>query len=223
MKNLLPVLALLLSCEVAFAADELPLVFKDGFEKGADYWQPSDAKAWRLKEVAAKDGDQNHVFSQHAKKSDFNPPHRSPFNIALLKDVAVTDFEFTAKVLSTHEDYDHRDAVLVFGYQDAAHFYYVHFGKKADDHANQIFIVNDAPRLKISATSTAGTPWDDDWHTVRVRRDVTSGSIEVFFDDLDNPVMTAKDKTFEWGRVGLGTFDDTADFDDVELKGKKEE
>lgn len=44
-----------------------------------------------------------------------------------------------------------RDACLVFGYQDPSHFYYVHLGKQADDHANQVFIVNDAAQLKISA------------------------------------------------------------------------
>ena len=59
---------------------------------------------------------------------------------------------------------------IVFGYQDPAHFYYVHLGKKADDHANQIFIVNGADRKKISLTSTSGTNWDDKWHTVRVVR-----------------------------------------------------
>ncbi len=202
-------------------ADELPVVFADDFEKGADQWQPSDAKAWKVKMIpGSKPDEKNGVFSQHAKKSNFNPPHRSPFNIALLKDVTVTDFQYTAKVLSTHPDYGHRDVVLVFGYQDAAHFYYVHLGKEADDHANQIFIVNDAPRTKISLTTTKGTPWDEKWHTVRVKRDVETGTIDVYFDDLEKPVMTAKDKTFTWGRIGLGTFDDTADFDDVELRGK---
>ena len=37
------------------------------------------------------------------------------------------------------------------------------------------------------------------------------------------PVMTAKDKTFAWGRIGIGTFDDTSDWDDIELRGVKVE
>ena len=118
-------------------------------------------------------------------------------------------------------DYGHRDAVVFFGYQDPAHFYYVHLGKKADDHANQIFIVNDAPRAKISKTSTDGTNWTDDWHRVRVTRRVSDGRIEIFFDDMQTPVMTAVDKTFAAGRIGLGTFDDTGDWDDVKLYGVK--
>ena len=143
--------------------------------------------------------------------------------MSLLKDVAVSDMVLTAKVHSTHPDYGHRDAVIVFGYQDPAHFYYVHLGKQADDHANQIFIVNDAARVKISLTSTSGTNWDDNWHTVKIVRKVEDGTIEIYFDDMNKPVMTAKDKTFAWGRIGVGTFDDTSDWDDIVIRGTKVE
>ena len=37
------------------------------------------------------------------------------------------------------------------------------------------------------------------------------------------PVMTAKDKTFAYGRIGVGTFDDTADWDDIVIRGTKVE
>jgi hypothetical protein len=205
----------LLACQLLPAADELPVVFQEDFEKGADHWQPLDAKQWQIKKT-----DKGQVYSQHEKKSEYKPPHRSPTNVALLKDVTVGDLELTAKVLSTHPDYGHRDAVIVFGYQDPAHFYYVHLGKQADDHANQIFIVNGAARTKISLTSTSGTNWDDKWHTVRVVRKVESGEIAIYFDDMDKPVMTAKDETFAWGRIGVGTFDDTSDWDDIVVRGK---
>lgn len=198
------------------AADDLPILFQEDFEKDASHWQPFDAKQW-----AHKKTDKGSVYSQHNKETTFKPPHRSPTNVALLKDVIATDFDLTAKVLSTHPDYGHRDAVLVFGYQDPAHFYYVHLGKKADDHANQIFIVNDAPRIKISITSTDGTNWDDKWHNVKIVRRVKEGTIEIFFDDMKKPVMTAKDKTFAWGQIGIGTFDDTSDWDDIVLRGIK--
>ncbi len=35
--------------------------------------------------------------------------------------------------------------------------------------------------------------------------------------------MTARDKTFTWGQVGLGTFDDHGNFDDFELNGVRVE
>ena len=102
-----------------------------------------------------------------------------------------------------------------------AHFYYVHLGKKTDDHANQIFIVNDAPRIKISTETTDGTPWDDDWHTLRVIRDAETGLIEIFYDDMDTPVMRAMDKTFTGGQIGVGSFDDRVQFGSVVLKVKE--
>ncbi len=196
-------------------AEELPVVFQEDFEKGADRWEPTDAAAWKIEVV----GD-NSVYSQFKKQSKYKPPHRSPYNIALIRGVNVGDFVLTARVRSTHPDYGHRDVCLFFGYQDAAHFHYVHLGKKADAHANQIFIVNKAPRTKISITTTKGTNWDDQWHRVKIIRTAQDGKIEVYFDDMKKPVMTAKDTTFQWGRVGLGSFDDTGHWDDIVLRGE---
>lgn len=198
------------------AEPELPQVVHEDFEQGAERWQPFDAEVWRLESM---DGSQ--VYSQFKKQTNYRPPHRSPLLIALLKDVYVSDFDLRLRVKSTHPDYGHRDACIVFGYQDPAHFYYVHLGKQMDDHANQIFIVNDAPRVKISTKTTAGTPWDDQWHDVRIVRRTEDGTIAVYFDDMENPVMTAEDKHFLWGQIGLGSFDDTTAWDNVTLHGRR--
>jgi hypothetical protein len=40
---------------------------------------------------------------------------------------------------------------------------------------------------------------------------------------MTKPAMTAKDKTFASGQVGLGSFDDTSDWDDFALRGRKVE
>lgn len=211
----LPLLVAL--CAAALAGDArahepaLPLLVEEDFENGAERWQPTDDAAWKLIE-----GRGGHVYSQF-QQSKYEPPHRSPFNFALLKDVTVGDFTLDVKVRSTTPDYGHRDVCLVFGYRDPAHFYYVHLGKQADDHANQIFIVNDAPRTKISTKTTDGTPWDDAWHDVRIVRRAAEGTIEVYFDDLDEPAMTAADAAFAAGQIGIGSFDDTAEFDDLRL------
>jgi hypothetical protein len=215
----LALLALILSFRAAIGAaarGEEPVVYQTDYENGATDWRPTDPAAWRVIE-----SDDGHVYSQFKKQSDYQPPHRSPFNISLLEGASVGDFTLDVRVLSTHEDYGHRDACVVFGYQDPAHFYYVHFGKETDDHANQIFIVNDKPRVKISTKTSSGTPWDDKWHHVRIVRRVDEGLIEVFFDDMETPVMTATDKTFAHGRIGIGTFDDTSDWDDLVLRGER--
>jgi hypothetical protein len=95
--------------------------------------------------------------------------------------------------------------------------------KKADDRANQIFIVNDADRTKISTKSTSGTPWDSNWHHVKVVRRIADAAIEIYFDDMKAPIMTATDKTFTWGQVGLGSFDDSGNWTDIKLRGVRVE
>lgn len=195
------------------AREEIDL--REDFESGAARWIPTDPAMW---EVAEEDG--NHFYRLKGK-SRFEPPHRSPHSIALLGGVDVGDFDLRLRLRSTTRDYAHRDLCVVFGYQDAGHFYYAHLGRTTDDHANQIFLVNGAPRAKISKLTSEGIPWDDAWHTVRITRRVADGRIEVYFDDLERPVMTARDATFGWGQIGLGSFDDAGDFDDVQLRGSR--
>ena len=167
-------------------------------------------------------GDKGNTFSQF-KQSKYKPPHRSPLNIALVKELKVGDFVLDAQVQSTAKDYGHRDVCVFFGYQGPGQFYYVHMAKETDDRANQVFLVNGADRKKISTKTTPGTKWDDGWHHVRVVRNAGDGTIDVYFDDMKTPIMTAQDKTFAWGQVGVGSFDDTANWDDVKLSGRKAE
>jgi hypothetical protein len=161
------------------------------------------------------------VYSQF-KESNYKPPHRSPWNISLLKDIVVGDFVLEVEAMSTVPAYGHRDMCLFFGYQGPAHLHYVHFANQQDAHANNIFIVNDAPRLKISEKTNAGNVWKDNtWHKLKVVRRVDDGLIECYFDDMETPVMVAHDKTFTWGQVGIGTFDDTGHFRNIRLYGQR--
>jgi hypothetical protein len=154
--------------------------------------------------------------------SAYQPPYRSPLSIALVKDIVGTDFELTVRVQNTNVTAGpHRDLCIFWGYQDPAHFYYVHYGAQSDPNACQIFIVNEAARRPITVDTAKGTPWTDGWHTLRVIRRVGDGTIEAYFDDMDKPLMTARDKTFSWGQVGIGTFDDHGNFDEFVLRGER--
>jgi len=57
-------------------------------------------------------------------------------------------------------------------------------------------------------------------HKVKIARDASDGSVEVFFDDMRRPVMEAIDETFAWGQIGIGAFDDLGNFDNLVLRGK---
>ena len=187
-----------------------PSTFSDDFEDGIGRWEATDESAWRAK--ATPFGRVCELFGQ----SKYEPPHRSPHNVLLIKGETFGDFELTVLARSTKEEYGHRDLCVFFGWQSAAEFYYVHFGQVTDDRANQVFIVNKADRIKVSNKTTEGTPWDDKWHKIRVTR--VGGLIRTYFDDMKTPVMEASDTTFGAGRIGIGSFDDQGEVDFVVVR-----
>jgi hypothetical protein len=192
----------------------LPLVFQEDFEQGRGRWEVTDEKSWTHRVV-----DGNAVFGINRRESDSKPPYRSPFHIALIKDVTAADFVITFRVRSTKDTGNHRDCCVIFNHQDAAHFYYVHLGAKPDPASGQIMIVQNAPRRPLT-NNTRPVPWTDGWHLVKVVREVASGRIDVYFDDMEKPHLSVTDTTFGRGRLGIGSFDDMNDFDDIRLYAK---
>jgi len=163
----------------------------------------TDPGAWQL---AEKNG--NHSLELTAA-SEYKPPHRSPRNIALLGDRRLGSFVLEADLMQTGKDYGHRDLCLFFGFEDPAHYYYSHIATQTDPHAHNIFIVNEKPRTKISETTTEGHDWGENkWHRIRLVRDLETGTIELYVNDMSEPIMTATDVNHGWGYVGFGSFDD---------------
>jgi hypothetical protein len=208
----------LICCTFQLAAEEepqdLPLVFEEKFEAGNDRWEVMDPKTWRL---STKDG--NSTFEITDRNSEYKPKVRSPRHIALIKEIELTDFVLTFRVRSTKDTGNHRDCCIFFAWQDPTHFYYAHLGARPDPASGQIMIVNDAPRAPLTKNERR-TPWTDQWHQVKVGRDSSSGRIAVYFDDMDHPHMEISDTTFTRGRIGIGSFDDMDEFDDLELRGR---
>ena len=198
------------------AADPLPL--PPGYR--LQYSQSFDAPD-SLKDVVVRDprvwkhtktegGGSIELTYDRKKWKDPNPTkHRSPFHIALVADKVFTSFVMDLEMQSTIAPYNHQSMCVFFGYQDPEHFYYSHIAVKTDDRAHNIFIVNDAPRTKISTETTSGLEWGDKkWHKVRVVRDAVTGKTEVYVDDMTKPIMRGVDKSFARGWVGFGSFDD---------------
>ena len=71
------------------------LVFSEDFSRGAERWQPGDPQAWRILE------DQGKPVYALVQQSQYEPPVRSPFNIALVKDLVVKDCVIEARMKST--------------------------------------------------------------------------------------------------------------------------
>jgi hypothetical protein len=193
----------------------MELLFYEDFEGGASRWEATDPGAWKVIDEGG-----NKVFSLF-KSSEYKPPVRSPRSMARIKGVDVSDFVLEARMKQTGREYGHRDMCIFFGYRDPSHYYYVHVATKADAHANSIFIVNGAPRTSIAEERTDGTDWATGYHLLRVERSAAAGTIRVFFDDMEKPIMVARDTTFLSGGVGFGSFDDTGCIDEVRLWAKE--
>ncbi|MGM0530865.1 MAG: family 16 glycoside hydrolase [Bacteroidota bacterium] len=189
------------------------VVFNEDFDEGKmeNNWKPTDPEAWEMAEV-----DGSGVL--HLKdQSDYEPEVRSPHSILWLMDDAPESFVMDALLKYTGEPGAHADLCLFFGKQDPSHFYYVHLGQEADPHAHSIFAVDGEPRVSIASWRTRSLTWGDKWHRVRIVRNGKNGVIRVYFDDLENSIMEAKDKRFMGGGIGIGSFDNKGYFDDIRI------
>ena len=185
--------------------DQYKVVYEQDFsdDDAMDDFQFSDPAAWRLGKTEEGEG-----YLDLYGKSQYGPPHTSPRNIALLTDKMVKDFVLDLELQQTGKEYGHRDMCVFTNFSDPANYYYTHIASKTDDRAHNVFIVDDAPRIKISHKTTDGHKWsNDDWHNVRIKRE--GDTILVFVDNMEKPIMEANNGELGWGYVGIGSFDDT--------------
>lgn len=191
------------------------VLYENSFSQASSLedFQYTDQEAWRWSDTL--DNQSLELFG----KSNYEARVRSPFNIALLKSVTAGSFVLEVDLKQTGREYGHRDMCLFFGMKDPTNFYYVHIATKADQNAHNIFIVNDEPRRPIGIKTTEGIDWGSGWNKVRLERDVETGTILVYFNDMNQPIMEAKDTHFVEGYIGFGSFDDTGMIDNIKIWG----
>ena len=172
----------------------------------AENWMFEDSSLWSMS------GDSLELQQAGAIPADI----RRPGSVAV---VSGTDnlgtFHMRGQVRSTQDTtVVGRDVIVVFGYQSPRQFYYAHLSNDNTIMAhNGIFVVDHADRKRIDIPGMASPPEtrlnDSRWHDIRIDRNVDSGMIRVFVDNLREPLMTATDTTFRSGAIGFGSFDDT--------------
>lgn len=211
-------------CVLAHGADKKPdyipstheLLYEQDFDRpdALNDFVMTDQSVWRISE------EEKGGALELLQQSKYKPEVRSPVNIALIKGKTFGDFILEADFIQTGREYGHRDMCLFFGFQNPKQFYYAHIATKADDHAHNVFIVNNEPRTKLMDETTSGVDWGlNIWHKIRLERRVNEGTIKVYFDDMTLPIMIAEDKNFGDGSVGFGSFDDTGRIDNLRIWG----
>jgi hypothetical protein len=190
--------------------------FEDGSAVG---WAPDDPSHWR---VVAENGSRIYELTAPGVPG----PVRAPASRSVLVGRDVSSFEFSGR-LRCHTDPSNpfRDMCVIFHYQDPTHFCYVHFAGKSDEVHNIIGLVDGADRVKINAEPAGASVFrltDLAWHAFKVTCDARTGEIRAYLDDMAVPILTARATVPGHGRIGVGSFDDTGAFDDIELRAPKE-
>jgi len=215
----LPALFFFLCCGTK-TPEPLPELVRYDFEHpSAEAWMSRNPDHWRVTEY---EGSMVYELMSPGEQGTV----RAPTSWSLLQDFDVSSLQLTGRVkCKTVPSNTYRDMCVFFHFQDPTHFYYVHFSARSDSLHNIIGLVNGKDREKINLEPEGGSIYrltDDNWHEFKVTYDASSGEIKAYMDDMENPVLTAKDRTLSHGLVGVGSFDDTGYFDDICLRGKTE-
>jgi hypothetical protein len=203
--------------QVSLGTNALPLLIADDFKDGkAGAWMPNHPEHWQ---VAKEEG----LFVYRLTAPGEQGEVRAPTSWSLLKNFDVTSFVFTGRTrCNTDPSVDKRDMCIFFHFQDATHFYYVHFSASSDEAHNVIALVNGKDRVKINREPPGRSIYrltDLKFHDFKVIHDAATGEIKAYLDDLFTPILTAADKTLGHGLVGVGSFDDTGSFSEIKLWG----
>jgi hypothetical protein len=76
-------------------------------------------------------------------------------------------------------------------------------------------LVDGADRRPVTTWRSSGVAWGDGWHTAELRRSGTR--VEIRF---DGAVVLTGAVPIGAGKVGLGSFDDTGRFRDLEIESR---
>ncbi len=168
-------------------------------------WQLEDPAAWEWQ----GQGEATTLILK--KPSQYKPKVRRPFNLAWFGGAEWNSFTLTCEARLDVFNKGNNDVCIAFGGRGESEFYYAHLGETADGVHLQVHVVNQADRKAITTNRAKTLPWKPDhWHPIKLVRDASSGSIQVWFED--QLVLEASDTTFGKGRIGLGSFDDLGAF-----------
>jgi hypothetical protein len=117
---------------------------------------------------------------------------------------------------------DKTSLIFVYAWRDENHFNYAHLSidspTKQPVH-NGIFHVYGGDRVRISAESGPGSLPSEDWTPVKLTWSAKSGEVRVDVGGNQFDNLHAVDLSLGPGRVGLGSFFETAQFRNVRIKG----
>jgi len=180
----------------------------EGFEDGnAAGFEPQTPSRW---EVVQDDGD----YAYSLNTTDFDTPGNGLLGEYSLLPGVYGDvvFSLNARLGDDVASNGLADLALLFGYQDANNYYYLMLNNAMAE--TKLFKVESGSRSELAE---ATTDWlnDNAYHAIQIVRN--GHQIRATIDG--NVLFSATDTTFALGRLGVGSFNDSAYFDDVSVTG----
>lgn len=221
-------LGLLAGCQSTPAAPavERPAVvsFEENFQlpEPSDSWKLRTPELWRI----AREGDRRFIQMAVPPKREILTGVRRPQEYAIYAKYEFRSFNLSCRVrIDRDVNVPTRDAVIIFGRQDNTHMYYAHLSSTANNSHNNLIRVDGPTRQTLIPKVDQPKPAivDKEWHKVDVQRNCDTGDIKVFVDAFDReapPLFHVVDKTYDWGYIGFGSFDDHASFAHIMIEGQ---
>ncbi len=117
-----------------------------------------------------------------------------------------------------------KSIIIVYAYKDDLHFDYAHLSSESAKQQivhNGIFHVYGGDRVRISRDDgPASIPSDQEWYKLRLDYDASTGTVDVTVNGKHNSSLRGIDLSLGAGKVGLGSFFETAVFRNVHITGK---
>jgi hypothetical protein len=144
---------------------------------------------------------------------------RRPTKIALLDSKPYTKVTVEGEVKRNA-----RSLIIVYAWQDDAHYNYAHMSTDAAAKQvvhNGMFHIFGGERVRISPLDGPPSFETADWTPVKLTFDGETGRCVVEVAGRKNPSLEAVDLSLRWGRVGLGSFNETGDFRNIRVTGEQ--
>jgi hypothetical protein len=171
-------------------------------------WQVSNPADWHVKD--------NLLDLVTGKEPPANQPRR-PMQFAL-----ADTKPFKGVHIEVDAEPHQQSLIIVYAYRDSEHFDYAHLSVDTatkQPHHNGIFHVYGGERVRISKEEgPPAFPQSGRWYHVVLDQDATTGSVNVTVDGKPIPALHAVDVSLTDGKVGLGSFDETAAFKNFSVK-----
>jgi hypothetical protein len=200
-------LALPLALPAAFAAAPKTPPMAEKITAFGMQWAVINAADWTV------DGPTVHLKTARPQQAD----PRRPIQFALAEMEPIGSFTIDVEVKRSAPK---GSLILVYAWQKDGYFNYVHLSddaaSKAEVH-NGIFHCYGGDRVRISPKDGPGTLLTEDWYTMKVRYDAGKGLVECWVNGQTSPSLKGIDLSLGAGRIGFGSFFNTASFRNFKL------